>query len=461
MGRSPHHVPTPSARGAVALAAVPAAFAVGAAVAHVVLRAAPVRLGADLAQPLVVVTAWGAYGLGLFAVLAATVAVGAAGLFVALWPAWRRGGGPSVRATLTLSALALLAALAWPVVFSSDVYAYAAYGEALLHGHDPYVTVARSFHDAFVDAARWQWGGVSFPACVYGPVYVAFAALAVLLGGGKVGASLWILRVATCLAFLGSIALLNAALAGSPRRRLAVAAFGLNPVALWSAAEGHNDVLVLLTVFAAFAWLRRGRTALAGFTLGLGPLIKATGVLAGPVAFAYLWARRDARPLRFGVALILGCAVSAALLVPLQWKALAALSSNAHYAPQFSLQALLGVIPGIIIACAIGALGVRDLARGRFSGIVWLAIAGWLAIPNPYPWYALWILPVAVVAPPGRAAFALWAATISALLRYLPEAFGNIDHLQAAVLTLALLAPLVWSATQVNARPAQKVPPEA
>jgi len=457
MGRSPHRVPIPSARGA-ALAAVPAAFAVGAAVAHVLLHAAPARLASDLAQPLVVVTAWGAYGLGFFALLAAAVAVGVAGLLAALWPAWRRGSGPSLHATLGLSALALLAALAWPVVFSSDVYAYAAYGDTLLHGRDPYMAVARSFHDAFVDAARWQWGGVSFPICVYGPAYVGFAALAVILGGGKVGASLWILRSATCLAFLGSIALLNAALAGSPRRRLAVAAFALNPVALWSAAEGHNDVIVLLTVFAAFAWMRRGRSALAGFTLGLTPLIKAIGVVAGPVALVYLWARRDARARRFATALLVGCAVALALLIPAQLKALGA---HGHYAPQFSLQALLGAIPAILVACAIGALGVRDLARGRFSGIVWLGIAGWLAIPNPYPWYTLWILPVAVAAPPGRAAFALWAATISALLRYLPEAFGNIDHLQATALTFAQLLPLVWSATQVNVRLAQKVTPEA
>lgn len=452
-------MPIPSARGA-ALAAVPIAFAVGAALAHALLRAAPAQLGIDLAQPLVVVTAWGAYGLGLFALLAAAVAAGVAGLVAALWPAWRQGSGPSLRATLTLAALALLAALAWPVVFSSDVYAYAAYGDALLHGRDPYVAVARSFHDAFVDAARWQWGGASFPVCVYGPVYVAFAALAVALGGGKLGASLWILRVATALAFLGSIALLNAALAGRPRRRLAVAVFALNPVALWSAAEGHNDVLMLLAVLAAFVALRRGRTALGGVTLGLTPLVKMAGVIAGPVVLAYFWARRDPRARRFAIFLLLGCIVAGVLLVPFQLKALGALGTHGHYAPQFSLQALLGVIPALLVAGAIAALGVRDLSRGRFSGIVWLTIALWLAIPNPYPWYALWILPVAVVAPPGRPAVALWAVTISALLRYLPDAFGNIDHLQAAALTLAQLAPLVWSATQVNAALAQKVTPE-
>jgi hypothetical protein len=460
MGRSPHRVPIPSARG-VALAAVPAAFAVGAAAAHVLLHSAPARLANDLAQPLVVVTAWGAYGLGFFAVLAAAVAAGVAGVFVALWPAWRRGSGPSLRATLVLAAFALAAALAWPVVFSSDVYAYAAYGNALLHGRDPYVAVARSFHDAFADAARWQWGGVSFPACIYGPAFVAFAALAVLLGGGKLGATLWVLRIATSLGFLGSIVLLNAALAGSARRRLAVAAFALNPVALWSAAEGHNDVLVLLSVFAGFLWLRRGRSGLAGFALGLAPLIKIIGAIAGPVALVFLLVRRAAWTRRFAIGLLLGCALAVALIAPLQLRALEALGAHGHYAPKFSLQALLGAIPAILVACAIAALGVRDVARGRFSGIVWLAIAAWLAIPNPYPWYALWILPVAVAAPPGRAALALWAATISGLLRYLPEAFGNIDHLEAAVLTLAQLAPLIWSASQVSGRLTAKVNSEA
>jgi hypothetical protein len=296
---------------------------------------------------------------------------------------------------------------------------------------------------------------------VYGPAFVAFAAFAVALGGGKVGASLWIVRVATCLAFLGGIALLNAALAGSPKRRLAVAAFGLNPVALWSAAEGHNDVLVLLTVFAGLAWLRRGRAALGGFTLALSLLVKAIGFVAGPVTLAYLWLRRDVRTRSFGAFLLLGTLLALALLLPTQLKALGTLGAHGRYAPQFSLQAMIGTIPGLILAGGVAVIGVRDLARNRFGGIVWLGIAGWLAIPNPYPWYALWVLPVAVAAPASRASFALWAATISILLRYLPEAFGNIDTLQAFGLGLAQLAPLAWSATQVIGAAPQKATPHA
>ena len=89
----------------------------------------------------------------------------------------------------------LSAALAWPVVFSSDVYAYAAYGNAVLHAQNPYLAVSHAQHGTFVDAARWQWGGVSFPASVYGPLFIGIAAIATFLAEDRLPATLWMLRI--------------------------------------------------------------------------------------------------------------------------------------------------------------------------------------------------------------------------------------------------------------------------
>src|ERR1700693_2044772 len=129
VGRSPRAV---QISRPFALAGVPLAFAAGAVASRVLLRAEPQRWTADLSQPLVVVTAWRDYGLDFFVIFALTIA---------------------------LAASALIAAFSWPIVFSSDVYAYAAYGDLTLHGHNPYIPVSAAYHDRFVDAARWQWGG--------------------------------------------------------------------------------------------------------------------------------------------------------------------------------------------------------------------------------------------------------------------------------------------------------------
>jgi glycosyl transferase family 87 len=424
---------------------VPLAFAAGAVAARLLLQAAPPRWHSDVAQPLVVVTAWGPYGLGFSLIFALAIALATLALVVTLGPGRERGAGLSLPATLVVATFALAAIFAWPVVFSSDVYAYAAYGHTVVHGGDPYLPVARAHHDAFVDAARWQWGGTSFPPCVYGPAFVGIAALGVLAGGDRLEPSLWIMRIVASLAFLGSIALLHIVLRGKAHRRFAIAAYGLNPVALWSVAEGHNDALLVLVVFAAFAMLRRGDARASGALFGLAPLLKFTGAAAGPLTLVWLWGKRDVRSRRFALALAIGLVVTAALVLPLQLKLLGTFAGHARYVSQFSFQSLVGIVPALAVVVAAAVSGIRALARGDASGALWLAIAGWLAIPNPYPWYALWLLPVAVAFPPSRATIALWAATIFAGLRYLPEAFGNMPHLATTILTLALLAPIAFA----------------
>ncbi len=441
-----------------ALFGVPLAFAGGAVAARLLLRSAPPRWHADLAQPLVVVTAWGGYGLGFFLIFAVAVALAAIALCLALVALRERGAGPSLPATLVLAALALAAGFAWPVVFSSDVYAYAAYGDASLHGHNPYLPSTSAHHDPFADAARWQWGGISFPACVYGPAFVAYAAAGVLIAGDRLDASLWAMRVMASLAFLGSILVLNAALRGKYYRRFAVAAYALNPIALWSAVEGHNDTLLLLLGLAAFAWLRRGDARLSGIAFGFAPLVKFVGVIAGPATLLWLWARRDRRGRQFAAALAVALTCATAAILPLQLPALGAMAARGEYAPQFSFQSLVGIVPALVVVAATTLTGLRALARGEAQGALWLALAVWLAIPSPYPWYALWLLPVTLAFPPSRATLALWVATIFAGLRYLPETYGNMPHLAAAILTLAMFAPL---ACAIPARMSEPSPVKA
>jgi alpha-1,6-mannosyltransferase len=434
------------------LAPVAACLALGALAARLTLRSAPAPAGAGLAQPLAVVTAWDGLGVTLFALLAgslglAAVLLAAALLHLATHP--KPGGAVTIVAS---AALALAVCLAWPVVFSSDTYAYAAYGDLALHGLDPYRAVPAGFHDPYVDAARWQWGG-TFPLCVYGPAFVALASFGVTLSGGHgVGSTLLGLRLLAALAFLASTAALHAALEGlTPGRRFtATCAYALNPVALWSVAEGHNDALALLCVLGGAALARRARPLLGGLALGFSALLKAPGPLLG-LALALDAGLPPRLRGRLALALAAASALALSLALPWQWPALTAVGTHGHYAPVGSLQGLIGLVPGLAIALGLALGGAWRLSRGESDGYAWLGLGAWLAIPTPYPWYVLWVLPAVSAAPDSRAGAALWAVTILAVLRYLPDAAGNMAY-DPRFLALAALAPLLILLVPVPAR---------
>ncbi len=444
-----------------ALACVPASFAAGAVAARAVLAHATPAIATDLAQPLVVVTAWHGLGAWMWAVLAATVAAAAAAALVAL-AELRRGTPCALAAIVAAAAAALACALAWPAVFSSDVYAYAAYGDLAARGLDPYARVPAPAGSALAAAAAWQWGGAT-PACVYGPAFVGFARLLVV-AGAQLGtaATLLLFRLVSCVAFLAAAAFLYAALPGGraarTRRLTAAAAVALNPVALWCVAEGHNDALMLAVALAGAAFVRGGAVLLGGTTIALSSLVKAPGILVG--AAVALAPGAPARMRRLAAGLAAGAAVVALAGVPAAVRSLGNIGRHGHYQPQYSLQAL-GVLgwrslepshalaAGAAIAlalCAVAATaGIAALRARDASTAAWFAIVVWLALPNPYPWYALWVLPVAALALDQPPFAALWAATISIVVRYLPDAFGSPSPDQQAVITVLELAPLLYA----------------
>jgi len=435
------------ARRFAALAAVPLAFGAGSIAMHAWLARAPRSIANDLAQPLAVVTAWHGYGSVAFAILAATVTVATAGLVaaVARFAAGAQAGDG--RAILAFAALALAAAGSWPVVFSSDVYAYAAYGAQALAGVDPYAPVPAALHGPFIEAARYQWTG-PFPPCIYGPLFVALAreGVAVLAPAG-VGATLAGFRLAASAAFLAGIVMLDVALAGRPPplRFAAVCAYGLNPIALWTVAEGHNDAFLMLAVLAGAALAARGERVAGALIVALSPLLKAPGlllaVMAGLDAACFRRPGRRATVTSLG----LGTLVAAALVLPPLRPALAALGAHGRYAPSVSAQGLLGPVAALVLAAAAALFAGACLWRRRRAGFGWAGVAVLLALPNPYPWYAPWLLPLALAAGAEPAGIALWAATISSVARYLPDAAGDLLPGAARLSALVAATPLLWA----------------
>mgnify|MGYP001247403649 CR=1 FL=1 len=428
-------------------ALVPFGFAIGAGACALILRGAPAAVIVDLAQPLAVVTYWQSFGALMWLTLFLGIAIASVGYIFVL----QRVPG-KLRAIAMLSALACGCALAFPVVFSSDVYAYAGYGDMALHGINPYAHALIAVREPLLDAMVWQWGNPP-PMCVYGPAFVwlskSIVALFLPLG---VAAPLWAFRVFACAALVACAPLAYAAFApfGRSRSLLAAAGIALNPIAIWSCAEGHNDAIVLALVLAGFALAARSRTFLGATIVALAALVKAPAFAAAAAFVLHVWKRPQRLAVLCGAAL--GTVIVIAIAAPLEYGVRAHLAPAGHYFPQFSLQYALSQVVPLPIAvtlvfavCAVLALsGMRKLYLSDASGATAIAFAAWLAMPNPYPWYALWILPVAFLARSANEMWALIAASLLVVFRYYGDATTDLSPaLSVAIVALQYALPIL------------------
>jgi hypothetical protein len=434
-------VDTDGLGGRLRVALVPLGFALGAILCRIVLTHAPGTYAVDLAQPLAVVTYWQQFGLVMWISLFTAIAIASAG-YIALLV---RSRSTNLVTVVTFCALACAAALAFPVVFSSDAYAYAGYGWLALHGVSPYAHTAVAARDPLIDAILWQWGNPP-PVCVYGPAFVWFSQ-AIVTAFQQLGpaAPLWAFRVTACAALVLCAPLAFVAFPETTRAS-AAAGIALNPIAIWCCAEGHNDVYILALALGSFALIARGRAFAGAAVLALSALVKIPvlfAAAAAPIAYA-----RDTRFARVLAGAAAGLAICALAGEP----ALAQLTRDAsqqghYYFPQFSLQFVLRLLlrgsasllltGAIVAACAVA--GAILAWKRRESGLPLLGLALWLAIPNPYPWYVLWILPLAFVRT-GAAGSALVALTLCSVLRYLPDSTTDISPAASVFVALAPLA---------------------
>ena len=357
---------------------------------------------------------------------------------------------PGVPTRLTVAALALACVFAVNVV-SADVWAYAAYGALLGHGADPWSHAYRAadvapLHDPLLDAALRAWNG-SLPRDVYGPLFTVPCALVVALTRpfGPSGTILT-LRLLAAVALLACVRL-----AARTQPRLATL-LAFHPVVLWSALEGHNDVFWLALVLLA----GRGRRAPARLgALVAAAAVKAIAVIPLAAALIRLPARRRAP------ATAAALAVLALGYAPLGWSLVAHGVDHGAGPPQISLvhAAALAAWSGSPLPLAAGAiLGLTGIAAvglavRRRDLLAGAALAGWLALPSPEPWYAIWLLPVVALAGRTPASAALLAASFTGLAGYVPDVVtgtalrdpallgGTMLALYALPLLLALAAP--------------------
>ncbi|MBV8151542.1 MAG: hypothetical protein JOY59_08295 [Candidatus Eremiobacteraeota bacterium] len=434
-----------TARFAGGLVLIPLAFAAGALASHLVLPFLTANVGARaLAQPILVATSWGSAGAFAWAILAATLLFAGLGYAAVLRELGRaEASRVAFRAAFIATIAATAAACTFRFVFSSDLYAYAAYGALVATHQDPYQihlmdrTVLTG--PAFTEAIRFEWP--SLPACVYGPIALLLARGLISAFHGNLSAILIAYRVLVVVAFFVGLMCVSAA---APGRRLTfLAVIGLNPLAIWSVCEGHNDFLVF--ALAAFGALLAGsRPARGGAIIALSSLVKAIAV---PVALVFA-AAVGAGGRRLWMGTLAGLLVAALVQI---WTFLAAGGLQVMVATDFVGTRQAGIAQGLngVLALVVVWVGLVHWGAGaRLRGLSAFALALWVLLPHHYAWYGFWLTPLAAVTLQTSEGKALLVATFCGALRYLPDATGAAGAapwtslLAAFVPAASLLTPL-------------------
>ena len=205
--------------------------------------------------------------------------------------------------------------------------------------------------------------------------------------------------------------------------RAAAATIGLNPVAIWCAAEGHNDALALAIMLLRIPLVRRRTVHSAPpsspsrRSSSRRPAAADRARESSTVGARSARARRSRGRVVFSVAAVR--------------RDRNTLAPHGAYAPQASLQAIVApVSPHSRIGCAAVASArfwrraeLVLLRRSTRRGLVWFGLGSWVLVPNPYPWYGLWLVALAALGP-RRARPPFASALATSLLRYVPDAVG-------------------------------------
>jgi alpha-1,6-mannosyltransferase len=375
-------------------------------------------------------------------------------------------------ATITLLAglptlFALLLLPGYPLL-SNDIFKYIFDGRIMaVYSDNPFVRVPAEYpDDRFYDLVYWK-----AVVNAHGPIWRVLEAASARAGGESCVNAVLAMKVWPALAYVGTTAVLFAILrATCPDRALVgTLAYAWCPLVLLEALQnGHNDVVAALPVLLALWAARSGRWRLAVLLVAVGFLVKPLAAAAGPVLLVAAWrhgpsGRRD---------ILIGAGLAAVVVV-------------LAYAPFFrGFETLQGLERGSIFSASPGELVViglegagwpldramlaaRIIAAGSFLALSLVAILalwrGRLALGTTVaavlfllvgsqwfnPWYLLWLLPVALVAPSWQIralalAFAV-LAPLTYLLQYDARLIVPIVFVPVALLAVRWRAALGWS----------------
>jgi alpha-1,6-mannosyltransferase len=316
-------------------------------------------------------------------------------------------------------------------LFSKDVYAYAAQGEMMSHGINPYsygtnVLGATSFSRL----ADPLWGNVTSP---YGPVFLVIDGWIVTLAHHQLLASVVGLRLLELLGVvLAAIAVPSIAKSFGRDESTAFALAVLNPLVILNLIAGaHNDALMIGLLALGYVLSRRGHPVWGILVCGLAASVKVPAII-GALYIGWDWlgpgrsVRERIRPTVTALILALATVTALSEAVGLGWGwisgltnpdsvrswldpatgialALGHISNALGFGGQTNL--LLTAMRATALALAL-AIGLRLLLRsdriGPLRAMGWTLIAFVVLGPVVQPWYVSWGFAFLAVVAEGR-----------------------------------------------------------
>jgi dolichyl-phosphate-mannose-protein mannosyltransferase/glycosyl transferase family 87 len=197
-----------------------------------------------------------------------------------------------------LAPLIFAAVMIWmQPVTTTDLYGYVARGYLYAQQHiNPMTNKALTLPGGLT---------VDRPAAPYGPLWLLITGLVSRLAGSSLLLNMLAFKVIALAAMGAALALVDRlACKLYPERRLRIyILFGWSPLLLFETiGNGHNDIVMVVCVLAAFALMLRGNARLAFALFVLGALIKYVSAVFVPLWLVYELRRRVRKPVT-GVAL--------------------------------------------------------------------------------------------------------------------------------------------------------------
>jgi alpha-1,6-mannosyltransferase len=312
----------------------------------------------------------------------------------------------SQRTAITLVCVLTAIVTVAPIMISTDVFSYIAYGRMALHGINPYLHGPVSlFNDPIYKYVGGDWLTAT---TAYGPLYTLISLPAAALG---TIASVWGMKVEALISVVATLGFTwrcARQLKMNPVPGLIM--LGANPLWLiYGFGGAHNDLMMMAFMMGAVTLALGNRDTGAGVTVVAGAFVKATAIALLPFM---LLSRRSPR-------LLLGALTAAVVGVGLGYAFFGVhgadlfevLARDSAYVSQDGFPTefahLLGK-PGIFpvdhtLLKALLALVVLYLMWRTWKGYSWIAASGWallaIAVTSPWllAWYTLWGLPLGFV----------------------------------------------------------------
>lgn len=358
-------------------------------------------------------------------------------------------------------------------VGAQDIYHNVFDGRILWRYHDnPNVVPPAAYPDDPLYPTVVAWSEFASP---YGPLWYAATGIPYAIAGDDLRANVLGHKALTAFFLLttGILAYLVAERLRAGSGVAALIAVTWNPLMLFeTAGNGHNDIVMVCFALAAFWALAARRWLLVFPLLALSVATKYGFVILGPLILVYMLHRQDVRKRTIVLSLLLGALVGIAVYIPffqgaetlemLRRQSVfntsspaalldAALVTRLGMTPEDSSALMkLIVMPLYLLAYAWlvwlvwrGRGGLDTLVRQSVTAVfLLLLIATWWF----WPWYVIWIVPLAALVPYRRAALLGLSFSCAALAMYAAYfwlLFGDGLFLQAATSAVAFGPPLV------------------